>query len=649
MPISPHVPLSQHAQMYMPPLIDLGSPSSAFISVASSSAVTQPSYPTRPKSRSPPSRAPPKAYQPHSSPPKPPRHHLDESDIDRFAMLFALATPPATLTQTADSNEQSLSSRLSQSLSRPTQHRRTRTESSTDSDFGPFVSVPPHQDPLTSPPGLKSMTQPSEDADSLTGLAEPSQHESTGKARNVGLDYFGQFTTTAKVASEQKRKHQDDPLYFLAAQMDDPPPSHRWTTLDLLSEEPELQDDLAYTTPASNEPLPSLSSLAGLPRTGTALPPRLSGSASPPSASSPNASGVSLPLSVGLDKVQGSGQEDGRMKERELNRERHSASPSRATLSRISSNLVSTFLSGGSKHARSGTLSSSSTTGTHPSSHPTLSSIYPNHSSFSLMSHRGSPFVSTPYMPPSGAPGFTGDRNWDKGFYDALQRDKESGTVDTIGLGGEMECANGDSAHGSGSDLLNGSWKDEYNAGDGGGLGRSGSIGDVKGKSKSTNGKVRVKGINLCGRREGTLEVLTEDVANPLRVHLPALIRLSRNWTLLYSIDQHGISLNTLYSRCEPRIPCQAEPNPPSGALLVVKDSFDGVLCGPDFIAFGGGDGHYGLYIDSTLLDGSSAPCPTFDNPVLCAQPLSQMGASKGKTDVPFECVGLEVWGIGPG
>ncbi|KAI5985752.1 TLD-domain-containing protein [Pisolithus albus] len=631
----------------MPPLIDLGSPSSSFISVASSSAVTQPSYPTRPKSRSPPSRAPPRAYQPHPSPPKPPRHHLDESDIDRFAMLFAPATPPATPTQTVDSNEQSLSSRLSQSLSRPTQHRRTRTESSTDSDFGPFVSVPPHQDP---------------------GSAEISQPESTGKARNASLDYFGQFTTTAKVASEQKRKgvldelleHQDDPLYFLAAQMDDPPPSHRSTTLDLLSEEPESQDDLAYTTPTSNEPLPSSSTLSQekIPCHAPVLSPHesiadalasdldISSKSHPCTHSSPRAPHAHphsrSPVLTPTRKRS--------LSKRELNRERHSASPSQATLSRISSNLVSTFLSGGSKHARSGTLSSSSTTGTHSSSHPTLSSIYSDHSSFSSMSHRGSPFVSTPYMPPSGAPGFTGDRNWDKGFYDALQRDKESGTVDTIGLGGEMECANGD-----------------------------------------------MKGINLCGRREGTLEVLTEDVANPLRVHLPALIRLSRNWTLLYSIDQHGISLNTLYSRCEPRIPCKTEPNPPSGALLVVKDSFDGVfgawigegitkgqggfygsgeaflwqyrrdtspplevykwsgkndyvvLCDPDFISFGGGDGHYGLYIDSSLLEGSSAPCPTFDNPVLCARPLSQMGASKGKKDVPFECVGLEVWGIGPG
>ncbi|KAI6110351.1 TLD-domain-containing protein [Pisolithus croceorrhizus] len=636
----------------MPPLIDFGAPPSSFISVSSSSAATQSFHPTRPKSHSPPSRAP---YQPHPSPLRPPRHHLDESDIDRFATLFTPATPPATPTQTVDSNEQSPPNRLSQSLSRPTQHRRTRTESSADSDFGPFVSVPPHQDPLTSPPGVMSLIPPSANADSLTGLAETSQPESKGKARNVSLDYFGQFTTTAKVASERKRKgvldelleHQDDPLYFLAAQMDDPLPSHQSTALDLVSEEPELQGDATYTTTTSDVlvPPPLSSTLSQEQISCTALPPRLSGNASPPSLSSPSASGVSLPLSVGLDKVQGSGHEDGRAKERELSRERHSASPSQATLSRISSNLVSAFLSGTSKHARSATPSSSSTTGTHSSSLPTHSSIYSDHSSFPSISHRGSPFVSTPFIPPSGAPGFTGERNWDKGFYDALQRDKESGTIDTMGLGG----------------------------------------------------KVKMKGVTLCGRREGTLQVLTEDIANPLRVHLPALTRLSRNWTLLYSIDQHGISLNTLYSRCEPRIPSKAEPNPPSGALLVVKDSLDGVfgawigegimkgqggfygsgeaflwrycidtsppleiykwsgkndyvvLCDPDFISCGGGDGHYGLYIDSSLLEGSSAPCPTFGNPVLCARPPSQVGATTGKKDVPFECVGLEVWGIGPG
>jgi hypothetical protein len=48
-------------------------------------------------------------------------------------------------------------------------------------------------------------------------------------------------------------------------------------------------------------------------------------------------------------------------------------------------------------------------------------------------------------------------------------------------------------------------------------------------------------------------------------------------------------------------------------------------------------DGLYGLYLDDTLLDGSSACCPMFDNKLLCSA-----GTRKGGS-VTFECVGLEV------
>jgi hypothetical protein len=90
-------------------------------------------------------------------------------------------------------------------------------------------------------------------------------------------------------------------------------------------------------------------------------------------------------------------------------------------------------------------------------------------------------------------------------------------------------------------------------------------------------------------------------------------------------------------------------------------------LCETDYISFGGGyvhglffpvlklgvvdidvccwiharDGHYGLYLDDTLSDGSSARCPTFDN-----EPLCSAGPRQGE-NVTFECVGLEVWGVG--
>ncbi|KAF8121075.1 hypothetical protein EV363DRAFT_1129120, partial [Boletus edulis] len=111
--------------------------------------------------------------------------------MNRFATLFAPATPPATPTLTATEQPPP--------IARP----RKSTHSSSDSaDFGAFVSVPPSQDPLSSNPGH----------------ARP-----TTSAHNHSLVYFDQFTTHAKTAAERSRRevldelleHQDDPMYFL--------------------------------------------------------------------------------------------------------------------------------------------------------------------------------------------------------------------------------------------------------------------------------------------------------------------------------------------------------------------------------------------------------------------------------------------------
>ncbi|OJJ00114.1 hypothetical protein ASPVEDRAFT_128409 [Aspergillus versicolor CBS 583.65] len=59
------------------------------------------------------------------------------------------------------------------------------------------------------------------------------------------------------------------------------------------------------------------------------------------------------------------------------------------------------------------------------------------------------------------------------------------------------------------------------------------------------------------------------------------------------------------------------------------------MFCETGFLSLGGGDGHYGLWLDSILEKGVSASCQTFGN-----EPLSDEG-------VKFDVLGVEVWYVG--
>lgn len=52
------------------------------------------------------------------------------------------------------------------------------------------------------------------------------------------------------------------------------------------------------------------------------------------------------------------------------------------------------------------------------------------------------------------------------------------------------------------------------------------------------------------------------------------------------------------------------------------------------------GEGYYGIYLDETLYEGSSAHCPTSDDDPLCTSEPGQGGTAT------LECVGLEVWAM---
>ncbi|KAI4139088.1 MAG: hypothetical protein LQ340_008023 [Diploschistes diacapsis] len=77
-------------------------------------------------------------------------------------------------------------------------------------------------------------------------------------------------------------------------------------------------------------------------------------------------------------------------------------------------------------------------------------------------------------------------------------------------------------------------------------------------------------GLTLRGHRNPRYQLLTRTIAEEIRLLLPPRLQLATDWTLAYSIEQDGVSLATLYSKCE-RFSGNRH-----GFVLVVKDSAGG-------------------------------------------------------------------------
>lgn len=75
--------------------------------------------------------------------------------------------------------------------------------------------------------------------------------------------------------------------------------------------------------------------------------------------------------------------------------------------------------------------------------------------------------------------------------------------------------------------------------------------------------------------------LLPADRANDpqLRAHLPALPRLAQSWSLMYSTDQHGISMSTMYKKVEQVYGVGG------GCLLAIRE----VGAGDDYVAMADG------------------------------------------------------------
>lgn len=75
--------------------------------------------------------------------------------------------------------------------------------------------------------------------------------------------------------------------------------------------------------------------------------------------------------------------------------------------------------------------------------------------------------------------------------------------------------------------------------------------------------------VVLKGWRDGTTasaKLLTKGLAEEIRLLVPARLQLSETWKLVYSLEEDGVSLGTLYKKCDELRGLR------NGFVLVVKD-----------------------------------------------------------------------------
>ncbi|KAJ2350493.1 oxidation resistance protein 1 [Coemansia sp. RSA 2671] len=191
--------------------------------------------------------------------------------------------------------------------------------------------------------------------------------------------------------------------------------------------------------------------------------------------------------------------------------------------------------------------------------------------------------------------------------------------------------------------------------------------------------------IQLLGRKDDTPKVMTATIANELRSLLPVHQRLAKSWRLVYSMDQHGTSFNTMLALCAREGAMMLAVKDTKGRVFGAflneslrlsptfygqgscflwkafksspqsrkKDAVKGfkytgeneyfVMCDPDFVAIGGGRGKFGLWMKSDFLHGYSARCPTFNNEPLG---LDSAPAKSDNSDTQQEFVvgHFEIW-----
>lgn len=231
----------------------------------------------------------------------------------------------------------------------------------------------------------------------------------------------------------------------------------------------------------------------------------------------------------------------------------------------------------------------------------------------------------------------------------------------------------------------------------------SSSSESINDRARAPKGRVVIEeddtlpSVILNGYSDNTKNrLLRQEMCDELRQLMPTRIQLYTEWSLIYSLEQHGASLHSLYDNLK----SDTNSNARVGYILVIQDRKGGIFGGyvnepfhptdsrryygngecflwklekvPDlrvnvkeskqkedshnwqlrgypytgineysiyctskFLSMGAGDGHYGLWCDDGLYKGVSSPSLTFGNDV-----LSREGSK-------FHIVGLEIWRVG--
>jgi hypothetical protein len=81
--------------------------------------------------------------------------------------------------------------------------------------------------------------------------------------------------------------------------------------------------------------------------------------------------------------------------------------------------------------------------------------------------------------------------------------------------------------------------------------------------------------VGLKGYNESTSEsarLLSRALAEEIRLLVPPRLQLCEEWNLVYSLEEDGVSLGTLYKKCDDLRGLR------NGFVLVVKDAEGGVI-----------------------------------------------------------------------